>query len=114
MRWERKWKEDGQFISPQHYIIDSMTTVSTHDSETLQQWWQTNPHEAQLFAQFKGWCYQPLLSREHHREILWDSHHTRSLFHINPLQEYLALIPGLTRNSPEHERINVPGKHLPR
>jgi 4-alpha-glucanotransferase len=109
MRWERKWEEDGQFISPDQYPMVSMTTVSTHDSEPLQLWWKANPIEAQFFAQFKGWSYQPLLSRDHHREILWDSHHTTSLFHINLLQEYLALIPGLSWPNPEDERINVPG-----
>ncbi len=109
MRWERKWKENGQFISPQNYPIDSMTTVSTHDSQTLQQWWKSNPEEALIFARFKGWSYQPLLSRDHHREILWDSHHSGSLFHINLLSEYLTLIPGLTWPNPEDERINIPG-----
>ncbi len=109
MRWERKWKENGQFILPSEYPVESMTTVSTHDSETLQQWWKNEPEEAKLFAQFKGWSYQPFLSRDHHREILWDSHHSGSLFHINLLPEYLALIPGLSWPDPEDERINVPG-----
>jgi 4-alpha-glucanotransferase len=109
MRWERKWNEDGQFILPENYPVDSMTTVSTHDTEPLQLWWKLHPLEAQLFADFKGWSHQSILSREHHREILWDSHHTASLFHINPLQEYLALIPGLSWPNPEDERINTPG-----
>lgn len=109
MRWERNWHGDRNFISPQDYPIDSMTTVSTHDTETLQQWWRDNTIEAQLFANFKGWSYQPQISREYHREILWDSHHSRSLFHINFLQEYLTLIPGLSWPNPEDERINIPG-----
>lgn len=109
MRWERRWNEDGGFIPSQDYPVDSMTTVSTHDTETLQQWWTNNPMEAQLFSQFKGWSYQPVLSREHHREMLWDSHHSNSLFHINFLQEYLALIPGLSWPNAEDERINIPG-----
>lgn len=109
MRWERRWNEDGEFIPPHHYPLDSLTTVSTHDSETLQQWWKNNPLEAQLYSRFKGWSYQPLLSREHHREILWDSHHSASLFHINPLQEYMALVPGLSWPEPEDDRINIPG-----
>jgi 4-alpha-glucanotransferase len=86
-----------------------MTTVSTHDSETLQQWWQDFPLDAQSFAQYKGWSYHPHLNRDYQKEILWDSHHTASLFHINLLQEYLALIPGLTWPSLEDERINIPG-----
>lgn len=109
MRWERKWREDSRFILPEDYLLDTMTTVSTHDSETLQQWWQRSPEEAQLFARFKGWTYQSVLSRDHHREILWDSHHTGSLFHINLLQEYLSLVPGLSSDDPEDERINTPG-----
>jgi 4-alpha-glucanotransferase len=109
MRWERKWEEDKRYIPAQEYPIISMTTVSTHDSETLQQWWQMNPQEAQDYAIFKGWHYQPVLSREYHQAILWESHHTASLFHVNPLQEYLALIPGLTQPHLEDERINVPG-----
>ncbi len=109
MRWERAWHEDGRFILPYDYSIDSMTTVSTHDSETLQLWWKNNPIESQKFAQSKGWSYQPLLSREYHREILWDSHHSASLFHINPIQEYLALFPGLSWPDLNDERINIPG-----
>jgi 4-alpha-glucanotransferase len=109
MRWERKWKEDEKFILPQDYPFNSMTTVSTHDSETLQQWWQYYPLEAQSFAQHKGWSYQPHLSREYQKEILWDSHHSNSLFHINLLQEYLGLIPGLSWPFLDDERINVPG-----
>lgn len=109
MRWERRWQEDNQFIPPQDYPVDSMTTVSTHDSETLQQWWKHYPEEARLLAHLKGWSYQPQLSRSHHQEILWDSHHTASLFHINLLPEYLALIPGLSWPQIEDERINIPG-----
>jgi 4-alpha-glucanotransferase len=109
MRWEREWEIDRSFTPLDTYLPTTMTTVSTHDSETLQLWWQNNPAEAKDFAAFKGWTYQPVLSREYHREILWDSHHSGSLFHINPLQEYLALIPGLTWPTLEEERINIPG-----
>lgn len=109
MRWERRWNIDGQFIPPQDYLFASMSTVSTHDSETLQHWWKSYPLEAQLLAYSKGWSYQSQLSHAHHQEILWDSHHSNSLFHINLLQEYLALIPGLSWSVPEDDRINVPG-----
>jgi 4-alpha-glucanotransferase len=109
MRWERRWNEDQQFIKPEHYPVESMSTVSTHDSETLPHWWKSCPTEAQLYANSKGWTYHPQLSREHHREILWESHHTKSIFHINLLQEYLPLTPGLSWSSPEEDRINIPG-----
>jgi 4-alpha-glucanotransferase len=109
MRWERHWLTDQTFIAPDDYLLESMTTVSTHDSETLQQWWQNHPEEAQLLCQSKGWSYHPILSRDYHLDILWDSHHTKSLFHINPLQEYLTLVPGLSWPNLDDERVNIPG-----
>jgi len=108
MRWE-KTANDDHFINPMHYNPVSMTTVSTHDSETLELWWKNNPQEAQLFATDKGWMYTPQLTKAQRREILWDSHHSSSLFHINLIGEYLALFPELVWEDPHAERINVPG-----
>lgn len=109
MRWERYWDEDKRFIPLDEYPLLSMTTVSTHDSETVSQWWQNHPDEVQQFANFKGWCYTPKLSREHLFNILWDSYHTTSLFHVNLLQELVALVPGMIWHKIEDERINIPG-----
>ncbi len=113
MRWERNWKEDKSFIPFQYYPPLSLTCVSTHDSETLTLWWRDFPEEAQEFARFKRWEYTPELSTQQRMEILWDSHHTPSFFHINLLQEYLAIFPELIWPHPEDERINIPGKILP-
>lgn len=109
MRWERMWDEDRRFIQPQDYPYMSLTTVSTHDSDTLQLWWSNSPEEAQDYARYKGWIYSPTLSEQQHFDILKESHHTRSLFHINLLQEYLPLISGMTWGAPAEERINLPG-----
>lgn len=109
MRWERNWNQDKSFIKSENYPIDSLTTVSTHDSETLTLWWKALPEEAKEYALFKGWLYEEILSREHLFEMLRDSHHTASLFHINLLNEYLALMPELIHPKPEEERINLPG-----
>ncbi len=106
MRWE---KIGEQFIDPLHYNPISMTTVSTHDSETLTLWWQGSTEEARSFAHYKGWQYTPHLTKAQRREILWDSHHSASLFHINLIGEYLALFPELVAEDPQDERINVPG-----
>ncbi|MES2345671.1 MAG: 4-alpha-glucanotransferase [Chlamydiota bacterium] len=113
MRWERKWKEDYRFIPIEEYHPISMTTVSTHDSEPLSLWWKTSPKEAMAFAAFKKWEYTPILTQEQRQEILFDSHHSSSIFHVNPLQEYLAYFPELVSSNPEEERINIPGKILP-
>jgi len=109
MRWERKWLEDQSYISCSDYPLDSMSTVSTHDSETLKIWWQNHPEEALLFSKMKNWVYHPLLSEEQHQEILYDCHHSNSLFHVNLLQEYLALVPNLRWPNFEEDRINTPG-----
>jgi 4-alpha-glucanotransferase len=109
MRWERNWNGDRSYIPYEKYSLDSMTTVSTHDSETVKQWWKNNRDDVLEFATFKGWIFESELSQEHLFEILHDSHHSNSLFHINLLQEYLALVPGMTWPKLEDERVNVPG-----
>jgi 4-alpha-glucanotransferase len=113
MRWERRWKIDDSVIPIDEYPPLSLTCVSTHDSDTLQQWWKKFPDEAEVFAIDKGWEYQPDLTLAQRKAILWDSHHSSSLFHINLLQEYFALFPELVSKNPNDERINVPGEVLP-
>jgi 4-alpha-glucanotransferase len=112
MRWERRWEGDGGFIPVNEYQVMTMATVSTHDTDTLQLWWRHFPKEAKLYADFKGWPYHPFLSAEYHEAILKECHHSASLFHINLLQEYLALFPELVSHNPNDERINIPGKIL--
>ncbi len=109
MRWERKWKEDGSFINPKDYDAISMTTVSTHDSDTLLLWWQNSPEEAKVFAKFMNWEYSPHLTTEQYQSILRESHHSGSLFHINLLQEYLTPFDDLSWPNPSDDRINIPG-----
>lgn len=112
MRWERD-KENHTFINIQDYTPLSTTTLSTHDSETLTQWWKDFPEEAKVYASQKGWPYHHQLEKNQRRELLWESHHSASLFHINLLGEYLALFPDLVWENPQDERINVPGTFSP-
>jgi 4-alpha-glucanotransferase len=114
MRWERKWEDDGFFINPSKYTPVSMSTLSTHDSDTLILWWRHFPKEAKLFCEYKGWTYEPFLSKERLKEIIYESHHSNSLFHINLLFEYLSAFPDLVSGNPSNERINIPGKILDR
>ena len=112
MRWEREWDKKGAFIPLSDYPAISLTCVSTHDSETLAQWWKKRRKEVKEYAQFKKWHLKPLpliLPASLRLSILWDAHHTASLFHINLLQEYLALFPELVWKEIDEERINVPG-----
>jgi 4-alpha-glucanotransferase len=109
MRWERRWQEDKSFISPDEYPPESMATVSTHDSETLRQWWESYPEEARPFAEMLGMNYSETLTPSLRMQVLRACHRAGSLFHINLLQEYLGLIPEMSAEKPEEERINLPG-----
>lgn len=106
MRWENV---EGKFTPLDHYDALSMTTLGTHDMEPLELWWEKHPNEAAPFAEFLHLNYKGNLGFGERQVILRAAHHTSSLFHINPLQEYLALIPEFTSKNPEEERINQPG-----
>lgn len=114
MRLEREWDEDGRFISTDEYSALSMTTVSTHDAEPLQMWWESHPDEARALCNHKRWGYHQTLSKPRLEDILLDSHQSKSLFHINLLHEYLPLFPELCWPNPEDDRINRPGIVHPR
>ena len=111
MRWMHT--SDNACIPIDRYPPISLTCLSTHDSPTLQQWWKQFPKEAQMVCNVKKWEYAPDLTIDQRRDILRDSHQTSSLFHINLLQEYLALFPELVWSNPDEERINIPGTKLP-
>jgi 4-alpha-glucanotransferase len=113
MRWERNWLFDQSFIDPKAYEELSLTCLSTHDSPTLAQWWRDFPDEVSSYAAKKGWDYHPLLTLEQRKVFLKESITSSSLFHINLLSEYLALIPELVWEDPDDERINIPGTILP-
>ncbi len=113
MRWEKNWLGDQNLINPKLYPPLSMTTVSTHDSETLGQWWAHEPDEAKRLAKVKGWDYDEKITYDQRFEILRDTHTSSSIFHINLLSEYLSLYPELIHDDPNEERINVPGTLSP-
>lgn len=109
MEWEK-----GSFFPLEDYAPNSLTSVSTHDTPTLDLWWRSYPQQAAAFAKMLGWHYEPILSAEKRFSLLKKAHATPSLFHINLLQEYLALFPELVWINPEEERINIPGSLIPK
>ncbi len=112
LRWEKDWEGTGDFLSSKAYPKLSLTTVSTHDSETLTIWWETYPEEAAQFCENFELEYEPYLSYNLREKVLKISHSTSSCFHINLLQEYLNGFTELSWEDPNQERINVPGKVL--
>lgn len=113
MRWERFWDGDGSYIPIDSYNPLSLSTLSTHDSETVTLWWSNFPDEAEVYAAEKGWDYDPELTYDQRLTMIKESHQSGSLFHVNLLGEYLALFPELVWEDPAQERINIPGKLLP-
>lgn len=107
LRWERDWKKDLNYLSPKLFSPESLSTVSTHDSATLSEWWQSSPQESQTMAADYGMAWFPTLTPALRFSILDQAHSSGSLFHINLLSEYLGLFPELT--GPSFDRINVPG-----
>ncbi|MBO7238673.1 MAG: 4-alpha-glucanotransferase [Elusimicrobiaceae bacterium] len=41
IRWERE--DNGYYREPRNYPVVSLATTSTHDTDTLREWWQTQP-----------------------------------------------------------------------
>ena len=111
-RWERYYATDKSFIPYDKYPTCSLTTLSTHDTELLSEWWTLFPEDAKEFARSFHLPYTPTLSPKTRWQILKDSHNSASRFHINLLQEYLALEPTFVSKDPKLDRINVPSTLL--
>lgn len=102
--------EKDRYIPWNRYFPLSVTCTSNHDLETVEGWWDKNPKQAKMFCEDHNLTYQKEYTQDLHWKILKGSHATTSLFHINPLQEYLALIPDFVYKDPKKNRINIPGK----
>ncbi|MFA6915695.1 MAG: 4-alpha-glucanotransferase [Parachlamydiales bacterium] len=109
MRWERDWDGDKHYLSGKEYSPLSLSTISTHDSEPLRQWWRDFPEEAKAYCKMKRWDWGMKITPEQQWQLLADSHKSNSLFHINLLSEYLEVFPDMAWQAPEQSRINTPG-----
>lgn len=110
MRWERDWqKRDQPYLGLSSYSPESVTTVSTHDSSTLQEWITESAEDVKKALSAWGIAEHTSTSWPPIFQILQASHQSGSLLHINLLQEYLPLVPSLSWINPRHNRINVPG-----
>lgn len=113
LRWERAWHADGAFLHPAHFSPESLTTVSTHDSSTLSGWWEESAADSQRLAACYGLPWSPKMHPDLLFGILSASHQSGSLFHVNLLQEYLAMFSDLSWGDFSFDRINVPGTLSP-
>lgn len=115
LRWEKNWKEalaTGKraiFRDPRRFSPESLVTVSTHDSSTMEGWWNEDVSDVYNFTHDLSLPWQHTLTSELRYHILKLCHSARSLFHINLIQEYLAFFSELSWNDPSFDRINTPG-----
>jgi 4-alpha-glucanotransferase len=82
----------------------SMTTVSTHDTETFWHWFCQNQKEARAFLEAQG------ESGLDYKTLLYYAHKSNSLFHINLLQEYFPLVEEFLWKGGGDERVNDPSQ----
>lgn len=100
-----RWEKD----SMHDYDRLSLTTLSTHDTETLDLFWKNKKNDQRRLCLINNWKYEKYLTFELRKKILYDTHHSNSIFHINLLQEYLALFPKYVWKNKKDERINISG-----
>ncbi|MFQ5561519.1 MAG: 4-alpha-glucanotransferase, partial [Nitrospinota bacterium] len=107
-RWERNYEGDGSFVKLSDVEPVAMNTVSTHDTETLRQWWRDNPEERARFAEHLHLQGPPpeTLTPEIHQQIIERSLNSSCLFTINLPQDIFR--SRFFSENPDIHRINVP------
>ncbi|MEA3307747.1 MAG: 4-alpha-glucanotransferase [Elusimicrobiota bacterium] len=105
MRWQ-KTKDQSKYIEPEYYDKISLATTSTHDNETLKEWWtKIEPKEKKLFwHMITGHDGQHPIFKKAHVEIIKKLLKAKSAIVILPIQDILGT----------DERVNIPntmGKH---
>lgn len=67
-RWEKDPDQEFRFISPEDYRINSVSTVSTHDSSSLPAWWENEAGTVDEVS-FRQICDKFISSEDKYSEI---------------------------------------------
>lgn len=99
MRWEKDEKS-GEYIPPENYEPVSLATTSTHDNETLNEWWNSvEKKEKKLFWKMvSGSSGRPPSFEKAHEKIIEKIFKAASKLAVLPIQDILGT----------GERINLP------
>ncbi|MCB0724137.1 MAG: 4-alpha-glucanotransferase [Ignavibacteriae bacterium] len=73
-RWSKNWSDGFDFIKPSDYRINSVATVSTHDSSTLPAWWKYEAGTIDRYP-FRKFCKNKKLPVGKMRHRLFDKDH---------------------------------------
>lgn len=100
LRWEKD--KDGYYINPENFDEISLATLSTHDTETMSQWWKKlDPVEKNLFFKMiygKTFKTLPNTYRTFKNDLIKKLFSAPSKFVILTLQDIIA----------SEDRINTP------
>jgi len=113
LRWERRYDGDRSFIHPSFYSPETLSTLTTHDTPIMTQWWSKHQAASQRLAHELNLPWQETLPPSTFFDLLTFSHNAGSRFHVNMFNELLTLFPELSWESADKERINIPGTTLP-
>lgn len=73
-RWTKHWDNTFSFIRPDQYRINSVATVSTHDSSTLPVWWKYEAGTIDV-SSFNKFCRKHKISSGKIKNKLFDKDH---------------------------------------
>lgn len=111
-RWSRDWKGTGDFKTPEQYRLNSLVTLSTHDTSPFKVWWEkeTTAEERKKFWRFLGWEGKApeTFSKKILVRALEGAGLSRSIFSVQLFQDWLALSESAGKGL-EDKRINQPG-----
>jgi 4-alpha-glucanotransferase len=101
MRWE---DDNGVFRNPHQFTKVSLVTTGTHDTDTLREWWETQPHHAReamarAWPELQGMHITAEFTPELHRALLSAAENSGSDLCVLPWQDVLGTL----------DRVNLPG-----
>lgn len=98
---QRMPKQYGRVLAlPADYAWLNVATTSTHDMAPLRLWWSERPDQSRFYA--------AEATPEACRAVIAEHSASPAMLLILPIQDWLALSPGLRRHNPAEEQINVP------
>jgi 4-alpha-glucanotransferase len=77
-RWTRDWNNTYKFLTPDKYRINSVATLSTHDSSSFAQWWKEEMGTADE-GLFRRLCFKKNITGDRYNEVtdlLFDKSHS--------------------------------------
>lgn len=111
-RWTKHFSKAGEpYFTPAEFPRLSVVTTSTHDTSTLRGWWEELHLDRRAYFRFIGAVGEcpEFLTTELTAAIIRRAFAANAAFCIIPLPDLFALHYDLRTETPEEERVNVPG-----